>query len=140
MLKSYQEKSHSPPLSLPDCDTFFWLTIQVEPAGCSIEDSVSAALSMLHHMKQTSLSPPAATTFTLATQCVSAQLQDGAPAHEVLMQLQQDVWQHMHTAGADSGVRPAYVAALNVFEGTQGSKQHSPRSRTACQGCLAKRA
>lgn len=70
MLKSYHEKAYSPPLSLLDCNTFFRLVVQGEPAGGSMEDSVSAALSMLHHMKQTSLPPPAATTFTLATQCV----------------------------------------------------------------------
>ena len=120
MLQSYHEKAYSPPLSLPDCNTFLKLTVQCESASGRIEDSVSAALCMLHHMSQTRLPPPAASTFTLATQCVLAQLEDSAPAHEVLLQLQQHVWQHMHTAGTDFDVMPAYLAALNVFEGTQG--------------------
>ena len=120
MLQSYHEKAYSAPLSLPDCNTFLKLTMQHESASGGIEDSISAALCVLRHMKQTRSPPPAASTFTLATQCVLAQLKDGAPAHEVLVQLQQDVWQHMHTAGTDSDVMPAYLAALNVFEGTQG--------------------
>lgn len=141
MLKSYHEKAYSP-LSLPDCDTFFKLVIQTQSAGGSIEDGVGAALSVLHHMKQTSLPPPAASTFTLATQCVLAQLEDGAPSHEVLMQLQQDVWQHMHTAGADSDVTPAYLAALDVFEGTQGVQtallmQQNGLSGLSTEACLA---
>ena len=72
MLQSYHEKAYSPPLSLPDCNTFLKLTVQCESASGRIEDSVSAALCMLHHMNQTRLPPPAASTFTLATQCVLA--------------------------------------------------------------------
>ena len=91
MLESYHDKAHRLPLSIPDCDLFFKLCIQNEAASGSTEDSISAALSVLHHMKQTSLPSPAVSTYVMATQCVLAQLKDGAPAHEVLMQLQQDV-------------------------------------------------
>ncbi|KAL3162334.1 hypothetical protein ABBQ32_010017 [Trebouxia sp. C0010 RCD-2024] len=124
MLKSYQDKAYTLLLSVSDCDTFIKLCMSDLPANGSTEQSVatetqegiSAALCLLHHMKQTSLPAPAVSTFTLATLCVLAQLRAGLPAHQDLMQLQQAVWAHMHT-GDDS---TAYLAALDVFQGTQG--------------------
>ena len=120
MLESYHDKVYSPPLSTPECDLFLTLCVQNQTAGGSTEDSISAALSVLHHMKQTSLPFPAVSTYGMATQCVLAQLKDGVPAHEVLMQLQQDVWQHMPAVRAELNVPAPYLAALNVFEGSQG--------------------
>ena len=82
-------------------------------------DSLRAVLPLLQHMRQSSLPAPAVSTFTTAAECILTQLQDGTPAHQVLVQLQQEVWQHMQTkAGAEADVVAAYLPALNVFEGT----------------------
>ncbi|KAL3161708.1 hypothetical protein ABBQ38_008807 [Trebouxia sp. C0009 RCD-2024] len=72
MLRSYHEEAYAPPLSVTDCDTFLKLCKAGEQAGGSLADSLSAALSLLHHMKQTRLPAPAVTTCTLATHCLLA--------------------------------------------------------------------
>ncbi|KAL3161697.1 hypothetical protein ABBQ38_008796 [Trebouxia sp. C0009 RCD-2024] len=120
MLTSYREEAYALPLSVSDCNTFLKLCKASEQAGGSLADSLSPALSLLHHMKQTSLPAPAVTTCTLATHCLLAQLTDGVPAHQVLVQLQQEVWHTMHKvteAGAHESA--AYLPALSAFDGTE---------------------
>ncbi|KAL3161547.1 hypothetical protein ABBQ32_010414 [Trebouxia sp. C0010 RCD-2024] len=120
MLRLYHEEAYAPPLLVSDCDTFLQLCKAGEQAGGSLADSLSAALSLLHHMKQTSLPAPAVTTCALATHCLLAQLTDGVPAHQVLVQLQQEVWHDMQketAAGAHESA--AYLPALSVFDGTE---------------------
>ncbi|KAL3161691.1 hypothetical protein ABBQ38_008790 [Trebouxia sp. C0009 RCD-2024] len=120
MLTSYHEAAYALPLSVSDCNTFLQLCKASEQAGGSLADSLSPALSLLHHMKQTSLPAPAVTTCTLATHCLLAQLTDGVPAHQVLVQLQQEVWHTMHKvteAGAHESA--AYLPALSAFDGTE---------------------
>ena len=120
MLMSYHEAAYAPLLSVSDCDAFVKLCKASEQAGGSLADSLSAALSLLHHMKQTSLPAPAVTTCTLATHCLLAQLTDGVPAHRVLVQLQQEVWHDMlKVTGAGADVSAAYLPALSVFGGTE---------------------
>ncbi|KAL3141229.1 hypothetical protein ABBQ38_003570 [Trebouxia sp. C0009 RCD-2024] len=146
MLTSYHDKAYSIPLSVSDCDTFIKLCMQGWPGsteeGVAVtvdtQEGISAALGLLHHMKQTSLPAPAVSTFTQATLCALAQLKGAVPAHQVLMQLQQDVWAHMHTGDDNT----AYLAALNVFEGTQGVQTAVLMSQNGVSGlcgdaCLA---
>lgn len=124
MLKSYHDKAYTLLLSVSDCDTFITLCMSSPPADGStaeyieecIQEASSAALCLLHHMEQTSLPAPAVSTFTQATLCALAQLRAGVSAYQVLLQLQQDVWSYMHTRDGNT----SYLAALNVFEGTQG--------------------
>ncbi|KAL3141226.1 hypothetical protein ABBQ38_003567 [Trebouxia sp. C0009 RCD-2024] len=144
MLTSYHDKAYSIPLSVSDCDTFIKLCMQGWPGSTEegmevdTQEGISAALCLLHHMKQTSLPAPAVSTFTQATLCALAQLKAGVPADQVLMQLQQDVWAHMHTDDDTT----AYLAALNVFEGTHGVQTAVLMSQNGVSGlcgdaCLA---
>ena len=71
MLTSYQDKAYSRPLPVSDCDTFIKLCMPGVPANGSTEEDtegrtqegISAVLSLLHHMRQTSLPAPAVSTF-----------------------------------------------------------------------------
>ena len=67
---------------------------------------------------------PATSTYTLATRCLVAQLTDGVPAHQVLVQLQQEVWHDMQQKvardGADATV--AYLPALSMFAAIQADQ------------------
>ena len=121
MLKSYTNEAYDAPLSVPDCDTFVQLCTASAQAGGSMADSISATLSLLHHMKHSGLPAPTMSTYTLATQCLVAQLTDGMPAHQVLVQLQQEVWHDMQQKGAgdSADVVAAYLPALSVFDGTE---------------------
>ncbi|KAL3147632.1 hypothetical protein ABBQ38_014682 [Trebouxia sp. C0009 RCD-2024] len=78
-------------------------------------DPQQGANMLKSYHKKAYVPAPAVSTFTQATLCVLAQLRAGVPAHQVLIQLQQEVWADMQT-GDDS---TAYLAALNIFEGTE---------------------
>lgn len=120
MLRCYLKEAYDAPLSVADCDTFVKLCTASAQAGGSIADSISAALSLLHHMKQSRLPAPAVTTYTWATQCLLAQLTHGVPAHQVLVQLQQEVWHDIQkVAGDGADVTAACLPALSVFDGTE---------------------
>lgn len=142
-LKSYPHDMYSAALSVAECDAFLMACIQHGRECSSMADSVRAVLPLLHHLHQTSLPDPAVSTFALSAECISAQLEEGLPANQVLVQLQQQVWGSMHsTVGAESGVITAYLPAFDVLQGTEAVQTMLLMARNGLKGltgdcCLA---
>ncbi|MCJ1242614.1 hypothetical protein MMC14_010623, partial [Varicellaria rhodocarpa] len=123
MLQEYGKYAYSGPLSVPDCDKFIKLCAEEAQQEGSMADSITAVVSLLHHLKDASSPRPSVSTFALAAECVLAQLGEGAPAHQIIVQLQQEVWQHMQGMGLpDSHASAAYLPALDVVGGSEATQ------------------
>ena len=120
MLQEYSKHAYSAPLSISDRDIFIKLCTDEAQQEGSMADSIHAALSLLHHMKVSSSLTPRVSSFALAAECVLAQHNEGEPAHQIIVQLQQEVWQHMQGMGlSDPDASAAYLPALDVVEGSE---------------------
>ena len=104
-------------LTSTHCDSFVQQCIERAKTGNNLSSCQQAALMLRHHMKPPSLPIPSVRTFTLATECLLISLEEGTPAHRLLVQLQQQVWQVMHQVlGCQAAAAAAYLPALNLFE------------------------
>ena len=100
-------------LTTADCNAFIRDCIQRARANDGSECQ-EAALNLLHHMQHPDLPEPAVSTFALATECTLASVNEDAPAHQLLVQLQQDIWEPLHSVAApEADTISAYLPALN---------------------------
>ena len=110
-------------LTTADCNAFIRDCTQRARANDGSECQ-EAALSLLHRMQHSNMPKPTVSTFTLATECILASVNQDAPAHQLLVQLQQDIWEPLHSvvaseAGTISGYLPALNHLLELEESTK---------------------
>ena len=74
-------------------------------------------------MLSSGMPQPDVATFTSASECLLASSSGVVPDHQLLAQLQQDIWQPMHQAlGSDKKTLAAYLPAFNHFAGSGASE------------------
>ena len=117
MLASYHKQGYTPVLSVVDCNNFIRLCLQQIKAESEHADYYEAVLTLLQHMVSSSGMPqPDVATFTCALECLLASSSGRVPDHQLLAQLQQDIWQPMHQVlSSDSSSSAAYLPAFIHF-------------------------
>ncbi len=79
-----------------DCNNFIRLCLQQIKAESEHADYYEAVLTLLRHMLSSGMPQPDVCTFTSASECLLASSSGVVPDHQLLAQLQQDIWQPMH--------------------------------------------
>ncbi len=109
-------------LSVVDCNNFFHLCLQQIEADSEHTDYYEAALTLLRHMLSSGMPQPDVATFTSASECLLAS-SGMVPDHQLLAQLQQDIWQPMREVlGSDRSSSAAYLRAFNHFADSGASE------------------
>jgi len=96
LLASHHKQGYTPLLSVVDCNNFIRLCLQQIKAECEHADYYEAVLTLLRHMLSSGMPQPDVCTFTSASECLLASSSGVVPDHQLLAQLQQDIWQPMH--------------------------------------------
>ncbi len=108
---------------MADCNSFIRLCLQHIKADSEHADYYEAVLTLLQHKLSSSMPQPDVATFTSASECLLASSSGVVPNHQLLAQLQQDIWQPMHQAlGSDRKILAAYLPAFNHFAGSGASE------------------
>lgn len=100
-------------LTTADCNAFIRDCTQraISTDGLECQE---AALNLLHQMQHSNMPKPAVSTFAFATECILASANKDAPAHQLLVQLQQDIWEPLHSVvPPEADTISAYLPALN---------------------------
>ncbi|KAL0019551.1 hypothetical protein WJX77_012189 [Trebouxia sp. C0004] len=118
LLASHHKQGYPTLLSVGDCNNFIRLCLQQVQADSEHADYYEAVLTLLRHMLSSGVPQPDVCTFTSASECLLASSSGEVPDHQLLAQLQQDIWQPMHQVlGNDRSSSAAYLPALNHFVG-----------------------
>ncbi len=108
---------------MADCNSFIRLCLQQLKADSEHADYCEAVLALLRHMLSSGMPQPDVYTFTSASKCLLARSSGVVPDHQLLAQLQQDVWQPMHQVlNSNRSRSAAYLPAFIHFADSGASE------------------
>jgi len=116
LLTSHHNHGYPTLLSVADCNSFIRLCLQQLKPDSEHADYYEAVLTLMRHMLSSGMPQPDVATFTCASECLLASSSGIVPDHQLLAQLQQDIWQPMHQVlGSDRSSSAAYLPAFIHF-------------------------
>jgi len=123
LLAAYHKHGYPTLLSVADCNSFIRLCLHQIKTDSEDADYYEAVLTLLRHMLSSGMPQPDVATFTSASECLLASSSGEVPDHQLLAQLQQDIWQPMHQVlGSDRSSSAAYLPAFIHFADSGASE------------------
>ena len=115
LLLAYPSKLYTTPVSAQNCEAFISQCKARIAAGSKVTDCLEAIWTLLKHMQSPALPQATFSTFALATEAViSGVNQETVPPYHALVQLQEHVWQRMHSVLDPKMITPSvYLSAIS---------------------------
>ena len=124
LLLAYPSKLYTTPVSVQHCEAFISKCKARIAAGSKVTDCQEAIWTLLKHMQSPVLPQATFSTFALATEAVIFGLnQETVPPYHALVQLQEHVWQRMHSVLDPKMIKPSvYLPAISKLDPSEAAQ------------------